>query len=49
MKDKAGWKHQMVIEREAKEILKMTKKTKANEFMKLVNIKGNTQTKLTIN
>ena len=39
----------MVIEREAKEILKMAKKTKANEFMKLVNIKGSTQAKSKIN
>jgi preprotein translocase subunit Sss1 len=38
-----------VVEREAKEVLKMARKTKANEFMKLVNNKGKTQAKLTIN
>jgi preprotein translocase subunit Sss1 len=38
-----------MVEREAKEILKMAKKTKANEFMKLVNIKDSTQAKSTIN
>ena len=42
-------KHQRVVEREAKEVLKRAKKTKVNEFMKLFNIKGNTQAKLTIN
>jgi hypothetical protein len=35
-------KHQRVVERAAKEVLKMANKTKVNELMKLVNIKGNT-------
>ena len=42
-------KHQRLIDREAKEVIKMTNKVKANELMKLVNIKGNTRAKSTIN
>ena len=42
-------KHQRLIDREAKEVIKMTNKAKANELMKLVNIKGNTRAKSTIN
>jgi hypothetical protein len=42
-------KHQRVVERAAKEVLKMANKTKAHELMKLVNIKGNTRAKSTIN
>jgi hypothetical protein len=38
-----------VVERAAKEVLKKANKTKAHELMKLVNIKGNTQAKSTIN
>ena len=42
-------KHQRLIDREAKEVIKMTNKAKANELMKLVNIKGSTRAKSTIN
>jgi hypothetical protein len=35
-------KHERLVERAAKEVLKMANKTKAHELMKLVNIKGNT-------
>ena len=42
-------KHQRLVEREAKEVLKMANKTKANQMMMLCNIKGNTQPKSTIN
>ena len=42
-------KHQRVVEREAKEVLIMANKNKANELMMLVNIKGSTQAKSTIN
>ena len=41
-------KHQRVVERETKEVLKMAIKAKANKLMKLVNIKGKTQMKSTI-
>jgi hypothetical protein len=34
-------KHQRLVEREAKEVLIMANKTKANQMMKLVNIKSN--------
>ena len=37
-----------MVERVAKQVLKMANKTKAHELMKLVNIKGNTQAKSTM-